>query len=256
MNKEHILKMYLKGLRYDGRKLLDYRPVIVESNISAMAEGSARVKIGETEVLAGVKLAIEEPYPDTPDQGKLAVNAELMALSNPEFEPGPPGDQAIELARVVDRGVRESKMIDMAKLCITAGEKVWAVMIDICTINDAGNLLDAAALASIVALKNTRFPKVDENGFVQYDVKTEKHLPLLKIPIEVTVLKVGDYFIVDPTTEEEKNIDARLTVALSDDNHICAMQKGGDVPLSIEEIGSMVDIAIKKIAELRKKLPS
>jgi exosome complex component RRP42 len=123
--REHILKSLSKGIRFDGRKLEEMREVTVESGVSISAEGSARVRMGETEVIVGIKMAVETPYPDTQDRGNLMVNAELLPLSNPEFEAGPPGIEAIELARVVDRGIRESEAVDFGKLCIKEGEKVW-----------------------------------------------------------------------------------------------------------------------------------
>ena len=254
--KEHILKSLKKGIRYDGRKLLEYRKVSIEPNASDCAEGSAQVRIGKTDVLVGVKLAIEEPYPDTPDQGKLMVNAELRPMASPHFESGPPGAKAIEIARVVDRGLRESKAIAPEKLCIKAGETVWSVMIDICPLNDAGNLLDAASLGAITALRNTRFPVVKEDGkTIDWDApKTSKKLELAKEPVEVTVLKIGEFYIVDPIPEEEELADARMTIAVSKEGLVYAMQKGGDTPLTIDEIDKMVEIAIKKSAELRKSV--
>jgi len=251
--KEKILKYLAQGLRFDGRKTDEYREVSVEYDISKSAEGSARVKIGDTEVIAGVKLGVEKPYPDTQDRGNLMVNAELLPLSSPLFETGPPADQAIELARVVDRGIRESKAIDTKKLCIEAKEKVWSVMIDICTINDDGNLLDASALAALAALKNTKFPKYADDA-IDYMTKTDKSLPILMEPIAITVLKIGDYFVVDPSPDEEKAIDARLTVTVTKDSTIVAMQKGEGAPLTVEDIDKMVGIAIDKAPELRKKL--
>ncbi len=253
--KAHLLRALAKNVRYDGRKALEYRPITVEYNISESAEGSARVRIGGTEVLAGVKMETNTPYPDTPDQGNLMVNAELMALSNPAFEPGPPGEQATELARVVDRAVRESKSIDIHKLVIKPGEKVWGVNIDICTINDEGGLQDAACLAALAALKNTRLPKLNENDDVDYDAeKTKEGLPLSKQPVEVTVIKVGNNFFVDPLSDEEKAIEARLTVAVTEKGTVCALQKGGALPLSVEDIDKMIDIAQKLAPTLRKAL--
>lgn len=254
MMKEHILKYIVKGLRYDGRKMDEYRPVTIHYGVSHMAEGSARVKIGETEVIAGVKLGVEEPYPDTPAQGNLMVNAELTPMSSPLFETGPPGEQATEIARVIDRGIRETKAIDLAKLCIKEKEKVWSVMIDICTVNDAGNLLDAGALAAVAALRDAVFPELDDDGSVDYTKKTSKKLPLMQCPVEVTVTRIGSQLIVDPTAEEEALIDARLTVAFNDKDMLCAMQKGGETPLSVGEIMSMIDLAQEKAKELRKKL--
>lgn len=252
--KNHILKLLSTGTRLDGRKANEYRkPIKVEAGIIKTAEGSAKVTIGETEVIVGVKLEVGTPYPDAPDQGTIIVGAELLPMSNPDFELGPPGIQAIEIARVVDRGIRESKAIDFKELCIEKGEKVWIILIDICTINDAGNLLDAASLAALAAIKNAKFPKYDGEK-VDYKEKTSKKLHVTKDPIGITVCKIGDTFIVDPTTEEEKVIDARLTVVSEKDGTLCAMQKGNDQPLTSEDIMSMIDIGLEKAKELRKVL--
>ena len=257
MNQElrtHIIEMLDKDIRLDGRKALEYRkPIKVEYDISKSAEGSAKIQIGETILMAGVKMSVDPPYPDSPDEGCFMVNAELLPLSNPKFESGPPGIQAIEISRVVDRGIRESKAIDMKKLCIEKGEKVWSVMIDIIPLNDAGNLFDASALAALAALKNTKLPKM-EDGVIDYKEKTDKGLPLNKQPVSVTVCKIGNYFIIDPTTEEEKVIDARLTVATDEKSQLCALQKGGDYPLTEEDISKMLDIGVEKCNELRKAL--
>lgn len=250
----HIIKLLDKGIRLDGRKALEYRPVKVTYDVTKSAEGSAQVQIGETKIIAGIKMAVETPYSDTPDQGNLMVGAELLPLANPKFETGAPGIQAIELGRVVDRGIRESKAIDVKKLCITPKEQVWSLAIDICPINDAGNLFDGSALAAFAALKNTKLPKL-EDGVVNYEEKTKDPLPLSdKQPISVTVCMIGPHIIVDPSNEEEKVIDARLSVATTKNGEICALQKGGEYPLTIDEISKMMDIAIEKCKDLRKSL--
>lgn len=253
--KAHLLRALGRNIRFDGRKNIEFRPITVECGISESAEGSARVKIGGTEVLAGVKMEVATPYPDTPDQGNLMVNAELLPLSNPKFESGPPGEKATELARVVDRGLRESKCIDAHRLVIKPGEKVWGVNIDICTINDEGNLQDASALAAIAALRDARLPKLNDKLEIDYDSeKTKEKLPLQKVPVEITVIKIGEEFLVDPLIEEEELIEARLTVAVTEKGTICALQKGGEMPLSIEDIEKMISIAQKLASTLRTAL--
>ncbi len=251
--KSHIVKWFEKGKRYDGRALDEYRPVVVEYGVTKNAEGSARVKIGDTEVIAGVKLSVEKPYPDTPKDGNLMVGAELLPLSSPDYEAGPPNEESIEVARVVDRGLRESKAIDTKKLCLIEGEKVWMVAIDICTINSDGNLLDAAALAAVAAVQDARFPDYDGKA-VNYKKITDKKLPIARLPLSVTIMKLGDYLFVDPSIEEEKIIDSRLTVAITQDGKICAMQKGGDAPVTIDDIDRMIELATAKAAELMSKL--
>jgi exosome complex component RRP42 len=73
--------------------------------------------------MAGIKMDIGEPYPDEPDSGVMTTAAELIPMASPDFESGPPDEESIELARVVDRGIRESKIIDVDKLCVVPSEK-------------------------------------------------------------------------------------------------------------------------------------
>ena len=128
---ERIREYLAQGKRFDGRKPEDFREISIEGNVSNKAEGSARVRLGKTEVIVGIKMGVAEPYPDSPNKGNLMVTAELLPLSSPRFESGPPRFPAVELGRLVDRAIRESKFIDFEKLCIKEGEKVWSVFIDI-----------------------------------------------------------------------------------------------------------------------------
>ena len=239
--RDHIIKLFDSNTRLDGRNFTEYRkPISLEVGVIKTAEGSARVKLGKTDVMVGVKVEVMKPYPDAPDQGSIMVGAELLPLSNPDFEPGPPGIKAVELARIVDRGIRESKCMDFKKLCIEEGEKVWMIIIDICTINDAGNLYDVAALAAIAALKNMKFPEYKDDK-IDYKKKTNKGLDIKDTPLSVTVSKIGDKFLIDADSDEESVIDARLTVASLSDGTLCAMQKGGDYPLTAEDVEKMVE---------------
>ena len=250
-----ILDILNNGKRLDKRGLLDYRKIEIESGISPKsADGSARVKIGDTEVVAGVKLEIGEPFPDTPDEGSLMVNVELLPLASPEFESGPPNIDAIELSRVIDRGIRESGSIDVEKLCIEPGKKIWMVFIDIYPINDDGNLFDAAALAALVALKDARFPKYDKKTEkIDYSAeRTKTPLPLTRTPLSCTLGVIGKNIIVDPTAAEEDAIESRLTVVALEDGTICAMQKGGRSCVNVETIENIIDIAISKGNEIRR----
>ena len=248
--KAHMISVLDKGMRFDGRKNEEFREVKIEQDIVKTAEGSAKVSIGGTVVLAGIKLSLDKPYPDRPEDGVIITNAELLPMASPEFESGPPGIDSIEIARVVDRGIRESKAIDLKKLCIDKGESCWLVCIDVVTVNDEGNIKDAA-LAALAALKNSKYPEV-KDGIIDYKKKTKKSLELDRIPVSVTVLKIGEHFIVDPTVDEEKALDARLTVTTLEDGSICALQKGGDFALSMDDIDKMVDLGIKKAEEIRK----
>src|SRR3989304_8726137 len=242
------------GKRLDGRGLTDYREFTIEEGLIERAEGSARILLGKTQVLVGVKVGTGEPFPDTPNEGVMTVNAELVPLASPTFEPGPPDENSIELARIVDRGIRESKMVDSTKVCIEAGRKVFIVFVDIYVLNHDGNLIDASALAAVSALVNTKMPNYEvEDGEVK--IKTGySPLPLKAHPITVTVAKINGKLVVDPETEEEQVMDARLSMAFNDEGNICAIQKGGAGFFSPQKILEASKLAQEKAAGLRKKL--
>src|SRR3989475_12458494 len=112
----HVYRLASTGTRRAGRPLAGPRKVSLERALVKTAEGSARVKLGNTDVLVGIKMSVGEPYPDTPNTGVLSTSVELIPMASPTFEAGPPRPEAIELARVVDRGIRASKMVNMEKL--------------------------------------------------------------------------------------------------------------------------------------------
>lgn len=254
VRQKQIAQQIDAGKRLDGRSLTDYRDFTLEEGIIEKAEGSARIRLGKTEVLVGVKIETGAPFSDTPNDGVLTVNAELVPLASPNFEPGPPDENSIELARIVDRGIRESKAIDTEKLCIEPGKKVFVVFVDIYVLNHDGNLIDASALAAVSALANTKLSNYEvEDGEVK--IKTGySPLPLKSHPITVTLAKINDKLIVDPWIEEEQVMDARISMAFNNEGNICAIQKGGPGFFSPQKILEASKLAQEKAAELRKKL--
>lgn len=254
VKQKQIAQMIAKGKRLDGRELTDYRQIKVEQGIIERAEGSARVLLGKTEVLVGTKIEMGEPFPDTPNEGVLTVNAELVPLASPTFEPGPPDENSIELARIVDRGIRESKAIDVGKLVIEPGKKVFVVFVDVYVLNHDGNLIDASALAAVAALLDTKMFNCEiEDGEVK--VKPgHTQLPVKKHPVTVTFAKINDKLVVDPWLEEEQIMDARISIAIDDDCNICAMQKGGSGYFSPSQVLEAARIAKEKAQEIRQKL--
>jgi exosome complex component RRP42 len=241
--------------RLDGRAVGDYRKIEVEKNISKNAEASVRVKFGETEVLAGVKMAVTTPYPDSPNEGTFMTSAELHPMASQQFDIGKPGIESIELGRIIDRGIRESGFIDFKKLCIIEGEKVWQVFLDIVTLNDDGNLLDVAGLAGLIAVGNARIPIYDvEKNKIEHEL-SDTPLPLNKeaMPFNMTFHKIGDKILADVNKEEEEVSEYRISIAVSDNNgkpRITAMQKGKAGTISTEDFNKIVDLAEAKWKEL------
>lgn len=247
-----IVDLIAKGKRIDERKLTDYRTIKIETGLVQKANGSALVHLGKTKVMTGIKVELGEPFPDTPNQGVLTVNAELVPMASPSFEPGPPSEGAIELARVVDRGLRESKAIPLEKLCIQPGRKVIIVFVDVYVLDHDGNLIDASAISSLAALltsKMKRFELEDREASM-----TDELLPLeiLNEPVAVTTAKIEGNMIIDPCLEEELVMTSRLTVTTGRDDNICAMQKGGQGAFTDQEIRQAVGTAVEKAREIRE----
>lgn len=251
IDREYVRNCVLVKKRIENREFEDFRELRIERSYVKNAEGSAMVTLGKTKVLVGVKMQTGEPFPDSPDEGVLMVNAELGPIASPDFESGPPNPQSVELARVVDRGVRESKSIDMKKLCIAPGEKVWMVCVDIHVLNDDGNLIDASSIGAIAAVLDTKIPKLNENGTMNREDMNEK-LDVSQIPIACTAHKIAGQLVLDPNLKEESAVDGRLTVITIENDLVCAMQKGGECGFSPEEIYKAVEISIKKGKEIRE----
>ena len=254
--RDRILALLREGKRIDGRGLEDYRDLEIKVNIIEKAEGSAWVKLGNTQVLVGIKVDLGEPFPDLPDRGVITTNVELVPLASPSFEPGPPDENAIELARVVDRGIRESGAVELEKLVIIPGKLVRIVFIDVHVLDHDGNLLDATGIGAIAALLSARMPKVEyneETGEVEVLDEYEP-LPVSKIPIPVTMAKIGNTMIVDPSLDEEMVMDGRITITTDENGMISSVQKGEGGSFKLEEVIYAVDTSIKKGAELREKV--
>lgn len=249
--KESLKNLVNSGERSDGRSFDDYRDIFLETGVIEKAEGSARVKIGKTQILVGTKPQLGEPFSDTPNVGVLMTNSELIPMAAPDFEAGPPDERSVELARVTDRCMREAGVVDLEKLCIIEGKKVWMVFVDLHILDYDGNLFDAAVLGSMAALLDTKIPEARvENDEVVIDHEKKSPLPIKEKALMCTFAKIGDELIVDPSLQEEQVMDARISIGMRVDGSICAMQKGGMQPLGKEEIVK----AVARTKEITKKL--
>ena len=245
--KDFIYNLLLKGERIDGRTFDQYREISIQRDVIRKAEGSALVKLGSSQVLVGVKMQPGEPFQDTPNKGVIITNAELVPLASPSFEPGPPNEVGIELARLVDRGVRESKAVDLEALCIVPGKQVWIIFIDVHVLDDCGNILDAASLGAIAALLSTKVPAA------RYGLGEDYILPIRDLPIATTAIEFNDVLMFDPGVDEEAIANTRLTIISTMNGNICGSQKSGTGMLKPEQIYRIIDIACEKAKEIREK---
>ena len=92
-----------------------------------------------------------------------------------------PSDEEVTITRMLDKVLKRSDAVDKESLCILAGQRVciyfevvdvhilmlfqvWHIRLTLHFLADAGNLLDCACLAGIVALKHYRRPDVEVIG--------------------------------------------------------------------------------------------
>jgi len=251
-SENYVKKLVEEEMRIDNRKFDELREIKIETDVIKNAEGSARVLMGNTHVLVGIKMSVGTPFPDVPDEGMLIVNTELVPVASPTFEPGPPNEDSIELARVVDRGIRESHCIDLEKLCIEEGKEVWEINIDVHVLDHDGNLIDAAALGAMAALLRTKIPRYEDKRVIFGEY--ERQLPVTDKVIAITVAKISDKLLIDTNLEEENALDARITISTNEKGEICSLQKGGEGYFTTEELEKAADLSILKGKELRKLL--
>ena len=102
--KQHLIDSLRKGIRYDGRVLDEYRPIAIERDVTRNAEGSARVKLGDTEVIAGIKLMV----------GQQILRKTEILLSELNFLPS--------LLQILNSDLPASKQLNLPGLSIEVFE--------------------------------------------------------------------------------------------------------------------------------------
>jgi exosome complex component RRP42 len=254
IRKAQMVEMLASGKRMDGRALDKPRELTIETGIIPKANGSAKVSLGNTLVIAGVKIATGIPFPDTPDKGLLVVNAEILPLSSPYAEAGPPSEEAIELARVVDRGIRESEMVDLKKLCLIPGKSVITVFVDCNVMNVDGNLFDATSYAVVSALRTSKMKKYTVEADKVTSTDEMVPLPVDRTPVSVTLARIGDKMVVDPDSEEEASMEMRITITTDDEGNICASQKGEASTITPAQVLEAADTSSMVGKSIREKI--
>lgn len=254
IRKAQMVELLSQGKRMDERALDEVRPLTIQTGLIQKANGSAKVSLGNSEVIAGVKIATGIPFPDTPDKGLLVVNAEILPLASPYAEPGPPSEEVIELARVVDRGIRESEMVDLTKLCLLPGKQVVTVFVDCNIMNVDGNLFDATSYAVVAALRTAKMKKYSVEGDKVTPTDDWVPVPVERTPVSVTMARIGDRLVVDPNGEEEASMDMRITITTDDEGNVCASQKGEASTIPPALVLEAADTSIRVGKAIRQKI--
>jgi exosome complex component RRP42 len=256
IRKNAILTFLSRGTRVDERSFDSPREINIKTDLIPNANGSSYVELGKTKVLAGIKVEPGTPFPDTPQEGNLIVSVEFLPHASPVFEPGPPDERAVELARIIDRSLRDVRAIDLSKMVITPGRKVWNIFIDIYVVDYDGNMIDASSIATMLALLTAKIPKVSttETGEIIISEEKSENIPVKKKVVTATIAKITDentgnkYYIADPSLEEEMIADTLVTIAFSEDELITGIQKSGLSSIYSDDIPKILNMS-RKLAE-------
>ena len=255
IEKNYIKSNLRKGERIDGRGLWDYREFEINADIVVSAEGSADVKLGNTRIITGLKYDVGTPFPDLPNEGVCTVMAELLPLASPLFERGPPDEQSIELARVVDRGIRHADCVQTKKLCIKEKEAVYILFVDLYVMNHDGNLIDSGAVGALTTLLTAHIPEgiIGDNG-LEWTGKylTGKDL-VNELPLAITYGKIDDIIFLDPKLPEELVCEGKISISVTEEK-ITSIQKSGVATFTIDEINMLAKKSMEIGRNLRKQL--
>eukprot|EP00198_Chlamydomonas_reinhardtii_P014113 XP_001703450.1 3'-5' exoribonuclease PH component of the exosome [Chlamydomonas reinhardtii] len=255
--REFILKALAEDVRLDGRRPNDMRKPKFQFSLD---DRSCTVAQGSTRVMAVVSAALEAPYPDRPSEGPLRFNVEFSPMASPAFEPGKPGEDAIQVARLIERGLRQSGAVDQEALWVGAGRvRVWALRVDCHVLDHGGNLLDCCFLAALAALMAFRKPEVEVGGesgseIIVHPPEVREPVPLTihHLPVAVTfaLFQAGDMLVADPTWKEEAAAAGSCTVVMNPAQEVCCVHKADGIGLSPEQFMRCVRLAGRQAEEV------
>ncbi len=233
LKRTKILDLLQEGKRIDGRALDEHRPLSIDIGVIPHANGSARARLGDTEVVAGVKVQPDRPFPDMGDKGIFICTAEILPLAH--------------------RGIRESGMIDLSQMVLEKDKSVIGLFADNVVTDHDGNLFDACSYASTAAVLTSKIPKweIKDDKPVLIDGE-ESDTPITTIPVSVTMGRIGEYIIVDPNLDEWECLDARITITTNSDGNIVALQKGGSSGFSLDQLIKCSELSISTGREIRE----
>ncbi|KAI8836589.1 ribosomal protein S5 domain 2-type protein [Chytridium lagenaria] len=246
--KDFVYQALQDGIRWDGRKLLDYRNVKI---IFGPDYGRVEALLGKTRVLANVSAEIERPLANNPNEGFVTFTTSFSPMASPTFETGRPSEEEVLVSRLLEKALKRTRAIDTEGLCIISGEKVWSIRIDIHVLDHEGNILDCACIAAVTALLHFRRPDISVDGDV-VTVRNPIPLSVHHIPICITfgLFDDGERVIMDPSHLEEQVQEGDMTIVVNAHRELCTLSKAGGCPLEMSLILRCSNVAAVKAAEI------
>lgn len=129
--KVYILHGVQENIRNDGRSRQDYRPMELETGIVSNSNGSARLRLANSDIIASVKCEIDVPLANRPNEGKLEFFVDCSANATPEFEGRGGEELAMEISNTLQKTYSSPNAFDLKLLCILLKQQCWKLFIDV-----------------------------------------------------------------------------------------------------------------------------
>jgi exosome complex component RRP41 len=219
-----------KGLRLDGRKLDELRPVKLQVGVISSADGSAYIEHGKNKILAGV-YGPREVHPKhlaLPDRTVVKCRYHMAPFSVQERKSPAPSRREIELSKVIREALEPAIFMEYYPRTM--------INIFVEVLQADGGTRCAAITAAALALADSGIPMRD-------------------LVVACAAGKVEDKIVLDLFDTEDKVGTADVPVALMPNlNAITLLQMDGT--LSTDEFESAVNLALegcKQIYVLQKE---
>ena len=266
--KRFIVAGASKNVRADGRQQRELRDVEIACGVIAQATGSARVRIGSTDVIVGVKAEIGTPDVETPSIGAVEFSVECSPLASPKFR-GRGGDElSAELASAIEKsfGVGMSGeagtgtgAVDLASLCILPGKSCWVLYVDALVLDLDGSVVDAISVACRAALQDAKIPKVEIQGEgddqdFELDEDNVTQIDVGRVPLSLSAGLLGSSVILDLTGSEEEASTAVVSVSTNAQGDICGVSKMRGDGIAPALLIDMIGVAKKALQQRHDKV--
>jgi len=219
-----------KGLRLDGRKPDELRPIKIDVGILSNADGSAYIEQGKNKILAAV-FGPKELHPKhmaLPDRMVLRCRYHMAPFSVQERKSPAPSRREIELSKVIREALEPSIFLEYYPRT--------GIDIFIEVLQADGSTRCASITAASLALADAGIPMRD-------------------LVAACSAGKVDDTIVLDLMDAEDKMGEADVPLALMPNlNAVTLLQMDGQ--LTLEEFEKAVNLALdgcKKIYALQKE---
>jgi exosome complex component RRP41 len=219
-----------KGLRLDGRKIDELRPVKIEVGVLSNADGSAYIEHGKNKILAAV-FGPREMHPkhlSLPDRMVLRCRYHMAPFSVQERKSPAPSRREVELSKVIRESLEPAVFVDLYP---RSGIDIFVEVLQA----DGGTRC-ASITAAALAIADAGIPMRD-------------------LVVACAAGKIDDKVVLDLMDTEDKVGAADVPVAFMPNlNAVTLLQMDGI--LTTEEFENAVNLAVegcKKIYVLQKE---